>query len=136
MLGSPHTALRATGLRQMCNSVCRGSCLSSDRVGGRSGQGRQWCRYGLGGGEIWSCQRQVPCASVWHRRLSQQHGDANDRGDGLVQLNLGPAWRASPPWLLPGVAHGRVAVRGELDGGAGGVLWALRRLVVEWWSRP
>ncbi len=112
MLGSPHTALKATVLRQMVAERLPGSPFA-DRV-----------RYVSVAGDL-DLQEASPMA----RRLAptayrNSSGDPDDRGDGLVPV-ASALLAGSTPLVLPGVAHG----------GAFGPRWYGSPEVVErWWS--
>jgi pimeloyl-ACP methyl ester carboxylesterase len=112
MLGSPHTALKATVLRRMVERRLPGSTFA-DRV-----------RYVSVAGDL-DLQTATPMA----RRLAptayrNSTGDANDRGDGLVPV-ASALLEGSTPLVLPGVAHG----------GAFGKCWYGSPAVVERWWR-
>ncbi|MCP9934247.1 esterase [Cyanobium sp. Candia 9D4] len=112
MLGSPHTALKATVLRQMVAERLPGSPFA-DRV-----------RYVSVAGDL-DLQEASPMA----RRLAptayrNSSGDPDDRGDGLVPV-ASALLAGSTPLVLPEVAHG----------GAFGPRWYGSPEVVErWWS--
>jgi hypothetical protein len=112
MLGSPHTALKATVLRQMVAERLPGSPFA-DRV-----------RYVSVAGDL-----DLQAASPMARRLApaayrNSSGDAEDRGDGLVPV-ASALLAGSTPVVLPGVAHG----------GAFGPSWYGSPDVVErWWT--
>ncbi|APD47119.1 esterase [Synechococcus sp. CS-602] len=121
MLGSPHTALRATALRQMVQQRLPGSFFS-DRVGDDRVKADR-VRYVSVAGDL-----ELPAASSMARRLAptayrNSSGDANDRGDGLVPVTSA-LLEGSTSVVLPGVAHG----------GAFGANWyGTPAVVVEWW---
>jgi hypothetical protein len=112
MLGSPHTALKATVLRQMVQRRLPGSPFA-DRV-----------RYLSVAGDL-----DLVNASPMARRLAptayrNSTGDAHDRGDGLVPV-ASALLEGSTQLVLPGVAHG----------GAFGSCWYGNPEVVErWWA--
>ena len=112
MLGSPHTALKATVLRQMVQRRLPGSPFA-DRV-----------RYLSVAGDL-----DLVNASPMARRLAptayrNSTGDAHDRGDGLVPV-ASALLEGSTQMVLPGVAHG----------GAFGSCWYGSPEVVEnWWT--
>lgn len=112
MLGSPHTALKATVLRQMVQRRLPGAAFA-DRV-----------RYVSVAGDL-----ELAAATPLARRLAptayrNSTGDANDRGDGLVPV-ASALLEGSTPVVLPGVAHG----------GAFGPVWYGSPEVVErWWG--
>ncbi|MCP9785774.1 esterase/lipase family protein [Cyanobium sp. N5-Cardenillas] len=112
MLGSPHTALKATVLRRMVAERLPG-CPFPDRV-----------RYVSVAGDL-----DLQAASPMARRLAptayrNSSGDAEDRGDGLVPV-ASALLAGSTPVVLPGVAHG----------GAFGPSWYGSPEVVErWWA--
>jgi hypothetical protein len=112
MLGSPHTALKATVLRQMVQRRLPGSPFA-DRV-----------RYLSVAGDL-----DLVNASPMARRLAptayrNSTGDAHDRGDGLVPV-ASALLEGSTQLVLPGVAHG----------GAFGSCWYGSPEVVErWWA--
>ena len=112
MLGSPHTALKATVLRRMVERRLPGSTFA-DRV-----------RYVSVAGDL-DLQTATPMA----RRLAptayrNSTGDAKDRGDGLVPV-ASALLEGSTTLVLPGVAHG----------GAFGPCWYGSPEVVERWWR-
>ncbi len=112
MLGSPHTALKATVLRRMVEQRLPGSPFA-DRV-----------RYVSVAGDL-----DLETATPMARRLAptayrNSTGDAHDRGDGLVPV-ASALLADSTPLVLPGVAHG----------GAFGSRWYGSPEVVErWWN--
>ena len=112
MLGSPHTALKATALRAMVQRRLPGAAFA-DRV-----------RYISVAGDL-----QLDAASPMARRLApaayrNSTGNAADRGDGLVPVSSA-LLEGSTPVVLPGVAHG----------GAFGASWYGTPDVVErWWA--
>ncbi len=112
MLGSPHTALKATVLRRMVAERLPG-CPFADRV-----------HYVSVAGDL-----DLQAASPMARRLAptayrNSTGDAGDRGDGLVPV-ASALLEGSTPLVLPGVAHG----------GAFGPSWYGSPDVVErWWE--
>jgi hypothetical protein len=112
MLGSPHTALKATVLRQMVAERLPG-CPFADRV-----------RYVSVAGDL-----DLQAASPMAQRLAptayrNSSGDPTGRGDGLVPV-ASALLEGSTPLVLPGVAHG----------GAFGSSWYGSPDVVErWWS--
>ncbi len=112
MLGSPHTALKATVLRAMVQRRLPGAAFA-DRV-----------RYCSVAGDL-----QLDEASPLARRLApaayrNNTGNAEDRGDGLVPVSSA-LLEGSTPVVLPGVAHG----------GAFGTSWYGTSEVVErWWA--
>ena len=112
MLGSPHTALKATVLRAMVQRRLPGAAFA-DRV-----------RYISVAGDL-----DLATASPLARRLApsayrNSTGDAEDRGDGLVPVSSA-LLEGSTPVVLPGVAHG----------GAFGPSWYGTPEVVErWWA--
>jgi hypothetical protein len=112
MLGSPHTALKATVLRAMVQRRLPGAAFA-DRV-----------RYISVAGDL-----DLATASPLARRLApsayrNSTGDAEDRGDGLVPVSSALLERSTPV-VLPGVAHG----------GAFGPSWYGTPEVVErWWA--
>lgn len=111
MLGSPHTALKATVLRRMVQQRLPGSAFA-DQVS-----------YVSVAGDL-----DLPSATPMARRLAptayrNSTGDANDRGDGLVPV-ASALLEGSTAVVLPGVAHG----------GAFGESWYGTPAVVErWW---
>ncbi|SBO42084.1 triacylglycerol lipase [Cyanobium sp. NIES-981] len=111
MLGSPHTALKATALRQLVNRRLPG-CPFAEQV-----------RYGSVAGDL-----DLAEASPMARRLAptayrNSTGDPHDRGDGLVPV-ASALLEGSTPLVLAGVAHG----------GAFGPRWYGSPEVVErWW---
>jgi hypothetical protein len=112
MLGSPHTALKATVLRRMVQQRLPGTPFA-DRV-----------RYVSVAGDL-----NLEGASPMARRLApaayrNSTGRADDRGDGLVPV-ASALLEGSAPLVLEGVAHG----------GAFGPRWYGSPEVVEcWWG--
>ncbi|MCP9825169.1 triacylglycerol lipase [Synechococcus sp. EJ6-Ellesmere] len=112
MLGSPHTALKATVLRQMVQRRLPGTPFA-DRVS-----------YVSVAGDL-----DLESATPMARRLAptayhNSTGDAHDHGDGLVPV-ASALLEGSTPLVLPGVAHG----------GAFGPSWYGSPEVVErWWA--
>jgi hypothetical protein len=112
MLGSPHTALKATVLRAMVQRRLPGAAFA-DRV-----------RYISVAGDL-----DLDTANPLARRLApaayrNSTGNAEDRGDGLVPVSSA-LLEGSTPVVLPGVAHG----------GAFGASWYGTPEVVErWWA--
>ncbi|MFN7899463.1 MAG: esterase/lipase family protein [Synechococcaceae cyanobacterium] len=111
MLGSPHTAIKATPLRQMVQRRLPGAWFA-ERV-----------RYLSVAGDL-----DLSTASPLARRLAptayrNSTGRAEDRGDGLVPV-ASALLAGSTPLVLPGVAHA----------GAFGSSWYGSPEVVErWW---
>jgi hypothetical protein len=112
MLGSPHTALKATVLRRMVEQRWPAAAYA-ERV-----------RYVSVAGDL-----DLAEASPLARRLAptayrNSTGDPDDRGDGLVPVRSA-LLEGSTPIVLPGVAHG----------GAFGDRWYGSPAVVErWWQ--
>ena len=112
MLGSPHTALKATSMRRMVDQRLPGAVFA-DQV-----------RYVSVAGDL-----DLDTASPTARRLAptayrNSSGDPLDRGDGLVPV-ASALLAGSCPLILPGVAHG----------GAFGPCWYGSPEVVErWWA--
>jgi hypothetical protein len=112
MLGSPHTALKATVLRQMVQRRLPG-CPFAGRV-----------RYVSVAGDL-----ELDEASPMAQRLAptayrNSSGDPHDRGDGLVPV-ASALLEGSTPLVLPGVAHG----------GAFGPRWyGSPEVVARWWA--
>lgn len=112
MLGSPHTALKATVLRAMVQQRLPGAAFA-ERV-----------RYASVAGDL-DLSEGTPLA----RRLApgayrNSTGDADDRGDGLVPVSSA-LLEGSTPVVLAGVAHG----------GAFGPHWYGSPEVVDrWWG--
>ncbi|MEB3199995.1 MAG: esterase [Synechococcaceae cyanobacterium] len=112
MLGSPHTALKATPLRQMVQRRLPGAHFAP-RV-----------RYVSVAGDL-----ELAAATPTARRLAptayrNSTGDPEDRGDGLVPV-ASALLEGSTPVVLQGVAHG----------GAFGESWYGSPEVVERWWR-
>jgi hypothetical protein len=112
MLGSPHTALKATVLRQMVAERLPG-CPFADRV-----------RYVSVAGDL-DLQEASPMAQrLAPTAYRNSSGDPDDRGDGLVPV-ASALLAGSTPLVLPGVAHG----------GAFGPRWYGSPEVVDhWWA--
>lgn len=114
MLGSPHTALKATVLRAMVQRRLPGAAFAPQ------------VRYVSVAGDL-----DLDTATPLARRLAptayrNSTGDAADRGDGLVPV-ASALLEGSTPLVLPGVAHG----------GAFGSSWYGTSEVVErWWLAP
>lgn len=112
MLGSPHTALKATVLRQMVAQRLPGATFA-DRV-----------HYISVAGDL-NLQSATPLAQrLAPTAYANSSGYALDRGDGLVPINSA-LLEGSTPVVLKGVAHG----------GAFGSHWYGSPEVVEqWWK--
>jgi hypothetical protein len=112
MLGSPHTALKATVLRRMVAERLPG-CPFADRV-----------RYVSVAGDL-DLQASSPLAQrLAPTAYRNSTGEPHDRGDGLVPV-ASALLAGSTPLVLPGVAHG----------GAFGPSWYGSPEVVErWWA--
>jgi hypothetical protein len=112
MLGSPHTALKATVLRSMVQRRLPGSAFAP------------LVRYVSVAGDL-----DLALATPLARRLApsayrSSSGCAHDRGDGLVPVTSA-LLQGSTPVVLPGVAHG----------GAFGSAWYGSPGVVDrWWQ--
>jgi hypothetical protein len=119
MLGSPHTALKATPLRQRVDRELPGAFFAAADAGER-------VRYLSVAGDL---DLSDPAASATARRLAptayrNSSGDPDDRGDGLVPVRSA-LLAGSETVVLPGVAHG----------GAFGARWYGSPAVVEqWWE--
>lgn len=112
MLGSPHTALKATVLRQLVDRRLPGATFA-DRVRYVSVAGDLDLAHGTP-----TAQRLAPTA------YRNSTGDPHDRGDGLVPVRSA-LLAGSTPVVLEGVAHG----------GAFGPCWYGTPEVVErWWQ--
>lgn len=112
MLGSPHTALKATALRQMVQRRLPGTPFAPQ------------VRYVSVAGDL-----DLANATPMARRLAptayrNSTGAADDRGDGLVPM-ASALLEGSTPVVLPGVAHA----------GAFGSNWYGTPTVVEQWWR-
>ncbi len=112
MLGSPHTALKATVLRQMVAQRLPGATFA-DQV-----------TYISVAGDL-DLQTATPMAQrLAPTAYRNSTGDRHDRGDGLVPVSSA-LLEGSTPLVLPGVAHG----------GAFGPSWYGSPEVVErWWG--
>lgn len=112
MLGSPHTALKATVLRAMVQRRLPGAAFA-DRV-----------RYVSVAGDL-----ELAEASALGQRMApgayrNSSAKADDRGDGLVPVGSA-LLDGSTPVVLPGVAHG----------GAFGARWyGTPEVVDQWWK--
>jgi hypothetical protein len=112
MLGSPHTALKATVLRAMVQRRLPGAAFAGQ------------VRYLSVAGDL-DLTDGTPLA----RRLApsayrNSSGDPGDRGDGLVPV-ASALLQGSTPLVLPGVAHG----------GAFGTCWyGTPEVVDRWWA--
>ncbi len=117
LLGSPHTALKATPLRQMVAKRLPGACFAPEvRYVSVAGS----VRLEAAAGEASDTARRL--APTAYRNSS---GDADDRGDGLVPVGSA-LLEGSEPIVLEGVAHG----------GAFGPAWYGSPAVVErWWAQ-
>jgi hypothetical protein len=112
MLGSPHTALKATVLRQMVQRRLPG-CPFADRV-----------HYVSVAGDLDLSEATPMAQRLAPTAYRNSTGDPHDRGDGLVPV-ASALLEGSTPLVLPGVAHG----------GAFGHRWYGSPGVVErWWA--
>ncbi|EDY38194.1 hypothetical protein CPCC7001_1073 [Cyanobium sp. PCC 7001] len=112
MLGSPHTALKATVLRQMVQRRLPG-CPFADQV-----------RYLSVAGDLELAEATPMAQRLAPTAYRNSTGDPHDRGDGLVPV-ASALLEGSTPLVLPGVAHG----------GAFGPRWYGSPEVVEqWWA--
>lgn len=126
MLGSPHTALKATALRRLVERRLPGAYFDAahpERHGGHP------VRYVSVAGDL-DLADAAAGATDLARRLAppayrNSTGNPNDRGDGLVPVTSA-LLEGSEAVVLPGVAHG----------GAFGATWYGTPAVVEdWWHR-
>lgn len=117
LLGSPHTALKATPLRQMVARQLPGACFApAVRYVSVAGS----LRLEAGTAEASDTARRL--APTAYRNSS---GNADDRGDGLVPVGSA-LLEGSEAIVLEGVAHG----------GAFGPAWYGTPEVVErWWAQ-
>jgi hypothetical protein len=112
MLGSPHTALKATVLRRMVADRLPG-CPFAEQV-----------RYVSVAGDLELAEATPMAQRLAPTAYRNSTGDAADRGDGLVPVTSA-LLEGSTPVVLPGVAHG----------GAFGPRWYGSPAVVEgWWA--
>ncbi len=120
MLGSPHTAIKATPLRQLVARRWPGAWF------GQAGQ-RHPVRYISIAGDL---SLDDPAATAMARRLApgayhNSTGRRDDRGDGLVPVSAA-LLAGSQTLVLPAVAHG----------GAFGSRWyGSPEVVRQWWQR-
>ena len=118
MLGSPHTAIKATPLRRRVDRELPGAFFAAADEGER-------VRYLSVAGDL---DLADPAATATARRMAptayrNSTGDPHDRGDGLVPVSSA-LLAGSGHLVLPGVAHG----------GAFGSRWYGTPAVVEqWW---
>jgi hypothetical protein len=112
MLGSPHTALKATVLRQMVAEQLPGAAFA-DQV-----------RYVSVAGDLDLAEATPTARRLAPTAYRNSSGDVHDRGDGLVPL-ASALLEGSTPVVLEGVAHG----------GAFGPLWyGTPEVVDRWWA--
>lgn len=112
MLGSPHTALKATVLRQLVARRLPGATFA-DRV-----------RYVSVAGDLDLAEGSPTAQRLAPTAYRNSTGDPHDRGDGLVPVRSA-LLAGSTPVVLEGVAHG----------GAFGPRWYGTPEVVErWWQ--
>jgi pimeloyl-ACP methyl ester carboxylesterase len=122
MLGSPHTALKATFLRRMVERRLPGAFFGDQ---GQAGEGGQGVRYVSVAGDL---DLDDPTATATARRLApaayrNSTGNPNDHGDGLVPV-ASALLAGSEHLVLEGVAHG----------GAFGDRWyGSPDVVARWW---
>jgi hypothetical protein len=120
MLGSPHTALKATVMRQRVDRLLPGARFANDPAAA--------VRYLSVAGAI-QLDPATGQASATARRLAptayrNSTGNAGDRGDGLVPVESA-LLQGSDPLVLEGVAHG----------GAFGPRWyGTPEVVTQWWA--
>jgi len=120
MLGSPHTALKATVMRQRVDRRLPGARFATDPAAA--------VRYLSVAGAI-QLDPAAGQASATARRLAptaypNSTGNASDRGDGLVPVDSA-LLQGSDPLVLEGVAHG----------GAFGPSWyGSPEVVAQWWA--
>ena len=120
MLGSPHTALKATVMRQRVDRLLPGARFANDPAAA--------VRYLSVAGAI-QLDPATGQASATARRLAptayrNSTGNASDRGDGLVPVDSA-LLQGSDPLVLEGVAHG----------GAFGPRWyGSPEVVAQWWA--
>ncbi len=124
MLGSPHTALKATVLRRMVERRLPGAWFGADHPDRHGGHP---VRYVSVAGDL---DLADPGASDLARRLApgayrNSSGDPHDRGDGLVPVGSA-LLEGSDTVVLPGVAHG---------GAFGGTWYGSPAGVERWWAR-
>jgi hypothetical protein len=112
MLGSPHTALKATALRQLVARRLPGAAFA------------QQVHYLSVAGDLDLAEASPLAQRLAPTAYRNSSGDPHDRGDGLVPV-ASALLEGSTPLVLPGVAHG----------GAFGPLWYGSPAVVErWWG--
>ena len=122
MLGSPHTALKATTMRRMVERRLPGAFFGEQ---GQADQGGHGVRYVSVAGDL---DLSDPAATATARRLApaayrNSTGYPNDRGDGLVPV-ASALLAGSEQLVLKGVAHG----------GAFGDRWyGSPDVTAEWW---
>lgn len=122
MLGSPHTALKATAMRRMVERLLPGAFFGEEGQGAEGGRG---VRYVSVAGDL---DLDDPAATATARSLAptayrNSTGNPNDHGDGLVPV-ASALLAGSEHLVLSGVAHG----------GAFGARWyGCPDVVPEWW---
>jgi pimeloyl-ACP methyl ester carboxylesterase len=122
MLGSPHTALKATAMRRMVERRLSGAFFAGQEQGDQGGPG---VRYLSVAGDL---ELDDPAATATARRLAptayrNSTGNPNDHGDGLVPV-ASALLAGSEHLVLGGVAHG----------GAFGSRWyGSPDVVTQWW---
>jgi len=107
MLGSPHTALKATAMRRMVERRLPGAFFADHEQGEQGDQGDQGVRYLSVAGDL---DLDDPAATATARRLApaayrNSTGNPNDHGDGLVPV-ASALLAGSEHLVLSGVAHG------------------------------
>jgi hypothetical protein len=123
MLGSPHTALKATAMRRMVERRLPGAFLADQEQGDQAADG---VRYVSVAGDL---DLDDPAATATARRLAptayrNSTGNPNDHGDGLVPV-ASALLAGSEQLVLNGVAHG----------GAFGDRWyGSPDVVARWWG--
>ena len=125
MLGSPHTALKATALRRMVERRLPGTYFDADHPGRHGGHP---VRYVSVAGDL-DLADPASGATDLARRLAppayrNSTGDENDRGDGLVPVSAA-LLEGSETVVLPGVAHG---------GAFGSTWYGSPEVVRRWWQ--
>jgi hypothetical protein len=122
MLGSPHTALKATAMRRLVERRLPGAFFDTQ---GQADPGVNRVHYLSVAGDL---DLDDPAATTTARRLAptayrNSTGNPNDHGDGLVPVTSA---------LLAGSEH--LVIKGVAHGGSFGERWyGSPDVVAEWW---
>ena len=125
MLGSPHTALKATALRRMVERRLPGAFFTAEHPGRHGGHP---VRYVSVAGDLDLADPGCGATDLARRLAPPAYrnstGDPNDRGDGLVPVSAA-LLEGSETVVLPGVAHG---------GAFGSTWYGSPEVVPRWWQ--